>query len=71
MTGSTSLNTNSGDLGGQSLIFKLAEGHLEDAYLKKSLASIERVCREFHLLIHMNFPSDHPVKTLFNLYIHV
>ena len=50
-----------GDLGGQSLILKLAEGHLEDAYLKKCLASIEKVCREFHLLIHMNFPSEHPV----------
>ena len=62
MACTTSMTAPNDVIGGQSLIFKLAEGHLEDAYVKKCLACIEKVCREFHLLIHMNFPSEHPVE---------
>ena len=63
-TGSSSANVAGIELS-QSLVYKLAEGHLEDAYLKKCLASIEKLCKEFHLLIHMNFPPEHPVRKKF------
>jgi len=61
-TGCSSANVAGIELS-QSLVYKLAEGHLEDAYLKKCLAAIEKLCKEFHLLIHMNFPPEHPVST--------
>jgi len=50
------------DLEGHSLIFKLAEGFFEDAYLKKLVVALDKVCREYHLVVHMNFPSEHPVE---------
>ena len=35
---------------------------LQDQKLKVFLAMLERLCRDNHLLIHMNFPEDHPVE---------
>ncbi len=50
------------ELEGHSLIHKLAEGHLEDMQFKKIVLALEKVCREFHLVVHMNFPPEHPVE---------
>ena len=47
---------------GEILISKLLEGCMEDQYLKVFLSILDRICREHHLLIHMNFPLDHPVE---------
>ena len=35
---------------------------LQDQKLKVFLTMLERLCRDNHLLIHMNFPEDHPVE---------
>ena len=49
-------------ISGEMLISKLVDGCTEDQYLKVFLSILDRICREHHLLIHMNFPIEHPVE---------
>jgi E3 ubiquitin-protein ligase HERC2 len=46
----------------ETLIAMLIENRLQDQRLKVFLGLIERLCRQQHLIIHLNFPQDHPVE---------
>ena len=43
---------------------KLAEGCLTDPRLKVFLSLVDKTCRDLHLMIHMNFPPDHPIEEM-------
>ena len=47
-----------------AMISKLADGCLSDPRVKAFLSVVERSCRELHLMIHMNFPPDHPIEEM-------
>ena len=46
------------------LTLKLADGCLADPRLKAFLAVVDRACRSLRLMIHMNFPPDHPIEEM-------
>ena len=48
----------------ESLTCKLAEGVFSDQYLKVFMNIVDRLCKEQHLMIHMNFPMDHPIEEI-------
>ena len=43
-------------------LLSLMVDNAEDSRLTCFLALTEKLCRQHHLLIHMNFPPDHPVE---------
>ena len=47
-----------------AMMSKLADGCLSDPRVKALLSVVERSCRELHLMIHMNFPPDHPIEEM-------
>ena len=40
----------------------MADPRCQDPKVKVCIRLIDRLCRENHLVIHMNFPDDHPVE---------
>ena len=46
----------------ENLVHLMSDPRCQDSRVKVCLRLIERLCRENHLLIHMNFPDDHPVE---------
>ena len=45
-----------------SLVSLMADPRCQDPKVKVCIRLIDRLCRENHLVIHMNFPDDHPVE---------
>ena len=46
------------------LTLKLADGCLSDPKLKAFMSVVDQACRSLHLMIHMNFPPDHPIEEM-------
>ena len=56
-------NDESTDNSDESILNLLTDNSkLQNQKLKVFLSMLERLCRDNHLLIHMNFPEDHPVE---------
>uniref|UniRef100_T1IYS2 HECT-type E3 ubiquitin transferase n=1 Tax=Strigamia maritima TaxID=126957 RepID=T1IYS2_STRMM len=45
-----------------SFLIALAESRLTDLYVKTFLSGVDKYCKQHHLIIHMDFPCDHPVE---------
>ena len=53
-----------GEASPDAMMSKLADGCLSDPRVRAFLSVVERSCRELHLMIHMNFPPDHPIEEM-------
>ncbi|GAB6021505.1 E3 ubiquitin-protein ligase herc2 [Chamberlinius hualienensis] len=59
------------EVNAETLIQGLAESRLNDISVKTFLSVIGHYCREMHLIVHMEFPLDHPVEEVGRLLLAV